>query len=104
AGCAPGRSITWRSADRISPTRSKATEAFEKVSDVFERSLIGLYILPRYRTKTTSAPAAIRPDNTQKTPQKSTRQVPAATTRSTSGASFALTLRARSVASTLARL
>ena len=55
-GRASGRSRTWLSIDSSSPTRSKLTAAIDSVSLIFERSFIGLYILSRYSTKTSSAP------------------------------------------------
>ena len=84
--------------------RSYPTIAFEAVSVIFERSRMGLYILPRYRRNTMSTPALSPPAIASRAPYQSTRQVPAATITSTSGASLALRLRACIPASTLARL
>src|SRR6266540_4051379 len=58
---APGRSRTWLSVPSTSLMRSNPTAAFESVSVIFDRSRIGLYILPRYRIKTSSAPEVSTP-------------------------------------------
>ena len=57
--------------------RSQATAALEYVSVIFESSCMGLYIRPRYRTKTMSEPVESEPSSTMRAPNHSTMQVPA---------------------------
>ena len=78
--------------------------ALETVSVIFDRSRMGLYMLPRYNKNTISTPALSCPASASRAPYPSTRQVPIATMISTTGESFALTLRACSPASTFAKL
>jgi hypothetical protein len=48
--------------------RSNATVDFDTVSVIRARLFIGLYNLPRYRTKTMSVPEVMRPSSTRRTP------------------------------------
>ncbi len=101
---ARGASRTPLSVSSTSRMRSRLTPALDTVSVIFDRSRMGLYILPRYRRNTTSAPAVNWSAMTRRAPYHSIRQVPVATMISTTGASIILMLRAARVVSTLSRL